>query len=97
MYKDSNVEITDKTVKVHNFYFPQDTGNEILFKDINKLGLKDMDEMDEALGVNPSFFKDFKKRVEEGKNEYIEMTINDDSARLCFAPDEPVKVLKLIE
>ncbi len=28
---------------------------------------------------------------------YIEMTVADESVRLCFAPDDPVKVLKLIE
>jgi hypothetical protein len=56
-----------------------------------------MDEMDEALGVSPSFFKDFKEKIKQGKNMYIEMTIADESVRLCFAPEDPVKVLKLIE
>jgi hypothetical protein len=47
------VEITEKMVKVLYFYFPLTKENEVLFKDINKLGLKEMDEMDEALGVSP--------------------------------------------
>ena len=59
--------------------------------------MKEMDEMDEALGVSPQYFKDFKERVKQGKNMYIEMTTSDESVRLCFAPEEPLKVLKLIE
>ena len=53
------------------FYFPQDSSDEISFGEINKLGLREMDEMDEIHGVDPLFFKDFNKRVDQNKNMYI--------------------------
>lgn len=34
-----------------------------------------MNEIDQALGVDPEFFKDYNKRVEQNKNMYLEMAI----------------------
>lgn len=34
-----------------------------------------MDQMDEILGADPEFFKDFDKRVKQNTNTYLEMTI----------------------
>ena len=52
--------------------------------------------MDETLGAPASFFKDFSKRVEEKKNMYIEMGIQNGSICLSFVPEDAAKVLKLI-
>ena len=56
-----------------------------------------MDEMDEIHGVDPLFFKDFNKRVDQNKNMYIQMATSDESVRLCFAPEQPLEVMKIIE